>query len=172
MNGKDLTKIKILVMDVDGTLTDGKIYVGDNGEVFKAFNVKDGYRLISLDNSNIIPVIITGKKSEILSKRADELKITEVFQGINDKLAVLDEVLSRYQLSYENVAYIGDDLNDLECMQVSYLTACPADAIEEVKGEVDYICKVNGGNGAVREFIDLIVKGQALLIRKINVAQY
>lgn len=172
INGKNLSKIKMLVMDVDGTLTDGKIYVGDNGEVFKAFNVKDGYRLINLEKFDIIPVIITGKKSEILSKRAAELKISEVFQGIDDKLIVLDEVISRYQLTYENVAYIGDDLNDLECMEASYLTACPADAIDEVREMVDFICSVNGGNGAVREFIDLIVKEQSLHLSKINVAQY
>ncbi|MBY0145902.1 HAD family hydrolase [Neobacillus niacini] len=154
---KDLSKIKMLVMDVDGTLTDGKIYVGDSGEVFKAFNVKDGYRLINIEKYNIIPVIITGKKSEILSKRAAELKIEEVYQGVDDKLKVLDEVIKRYQFTYENVAYIGDDVNDIDCMKVCYLKACPADAIEEVIEVVDYICKSNGGNGAVREFIDLIV---------------
>lgn len=156
---KDLSKIKMLVMDVDGTLTDGKIYVGDNGEVFKAFNVKDGYRLININNYNIVPVIITGKTSEILSKRAAELKIEEVYQGIENKLEVLDEIINRYQLTYENVAYIGDDVNDLDCMNVCYLKACPADAIGEVIEVVDYVCNVNGGNGAVREFIDLIVRG-------------
>ncbi len=154
---KNLSKIKMLVMDVDGTLTDGKIYVGDSGEVFKAFNVKDGYRLINLEKYNMIPVIITGKISEILSKRAAELKIEEVYQGVDDKLKVLDEVIKRYQLTYENVAYIGDDVNDLDCMKVCYLKACPADAMNEVIDEVDYVCKSNGGNGAVREFIDLIV---------------
>jgi 3-deoxy-D-manno-octulosonate 8-phosphate phosphatase (KDO 8-P phosphatase) len=154
---KDLSKIKMLVMDVDGTLTDGKIYVGDSGEVFKAFNVKDGYRLINIKKYNIIPVIITGKKSEILAKRAAELKIEEVHQGIDDKLKVLDEVINNYQLTYENVAYIGDDLNDIDCMKVCYIKACPADAISEVRGIVDYVCKSNGGNGAVRELIDLIV---------------
>jgi 3-deoxy-D-manno-octulosonate 8-phosphate phosphatase (KDO 8-P phosphatase) len=154
---KDLSKIKMLVMDVDGTLTDGKIYVGDNGEVFKAFNVRDGYRLINIEKYNIIPVIITGKKSEILAKRAAELKIKEVHQGIEDKLAVLDEVINMYQLTYENVAYIGDDINDIDCMKVCYLKACPADAISEVLDIVDYVCKSSGGNGAVRELIDLIV---------------
>ncbi|MEH7076812.1 KdsC family phosphatase [Neobacillus drentensis] len=154
---KDLSKIKMLVMDVDGTLTDGKIYVGDNGEVFKAFNVKDGYRLINIKKYNIIPVIITGKKSEILAKRAAELKIEEVHQGIEDKLAVLGEVINRYQLTYENVAYVGDDINDIDCMKACYLKACPADAISEVLDIVDYVCKSTGGNGAVRELIDLIV---------------
>lgn len=157
MKNKDLSKIKMLVMDVDGTLTDGKIYVGDNGEVFKAFNVKDGYRLININNYNIIPVIITGKKSQILAKRAAELKIEEVHQGIDDKLQVLEEIINRYELTYENVAYIGDDENDIVCMKACYLKACPADAINEVIDLVDYVCKSNGGNGAVREFIDLIV---------------
>jgi 3-deoxy-D-manno-octulosonate 8-phosphate phosphatase (KDO 8-P phosphatase) len=155
---KDLSKIKMLVMDVDGTLTDGKIYVGDSGEVFKAFNVKDGYRLINIQKYNIIPVIITGKRSEILSKRATELKIEEVYQGVDDKLKVLEEVIKRYQLTYENVAYIGDDVNDIDCMKVCYLKACPADAINEVINVVDYVCKSDGGNGAVRELIDMIVK--------------
>lgn len=153
---KDLSKIKMLVMDVDGTLTDGKIYVGANGEVFKAFNVRDGYRLINIANYNIIPVIITGKTSDILAKRAAELRIKEVYQGIDDKLKVLDKVINKYQLTYENVAYIGDDVNDIDCMKVCYLKACPADAINEVLGIVDYVCKSNGGNGAVRELIDLI----------------
>ena len=154
---KDLSKIKILVMDVDGTLTDGKIYVGDHGEVFKAFHVRDGYRLINMEKYNIIPVIITGRKSEILAKRAAELRIEEVHQGVEDKLLILDEIISRYQLTYENVAYIGDDINDIDCMKACYLKACPADAMDEVIGVVDYVCKSNGGNGAVREFIDLIV---------------
>ncbi len=157
INGKDLSKVKMLVMDVDGTLTDGKIYVGDKGEVFKAFNVKDGYRLINMDKYNLIPVIITGKKSEILAKRAADLNIEEVYQGIDDKLKILNELLDRYQITYENVAYIGDDVNDIECMKVCYLKACPADAIGEVIDVVDYVCKANGGNGAVREFIDLMV---------------
>ena len=156
MKDKDLSKIKMLVMDVDGTLTDGKIYVGEQGEVFKAFNVKDGYRLIHIKKYNIIPVIITGKKSEIVNKRAAELKIEEVYQGIEDKLKVLDEVINKYQLSYENVAYIGDDVNDVDCMKVCYLRACPADALDEVVEVADYVCKSNGGDGAVREFIDLI----------------
>jgi 3-deoxy-D-manno-octulosonate 8-phosphate phosphatase (KDO 8-P phosphatase) len=157
---KDLSQIRMLVMDVDGTLTDGKIYVGEHGEVFKAFNVKDGYRLINISKYNIIPVIITGKHSEILKKRAAELKIEEVYQGVDNKLEVLDRVIKRYHLSYQNVAYIGDDENDIDCIKICYLKACPSDAIDEVINVVDYVCKAKGGNGAVREFIDLIVRSQ------------
>jgi 3-deoxy-D-manno-octulosonate 8-phosphate phosphatase (KDO 8-P phosphatase) len=160
ITNKDLSKINMLVMDVDGTLTDGKIYVGDSGEVFKAFNVKDGYRLITIDKYQIIPVIITGKTSQILAKRAAELKIEEVYQGVGDKVKVLEEVIRRYNLNYDNVAYIGDDLNDLDCMRKCHLNACPADAVDEVREIADYICKNDGGNGAVREFIDLIIKSR------------
>ncbi|WP_226677966.1 KdsC family phosphatase [Mesobacillus jeotgali] len=157
MINKDLSNIRMLVMDVDGTLTDGKIYIGEHGEIFKAFNVKDGYRLNSLDKYSIIPVIITGRNSAILSRRAAELNISEVHQGIDNKLEVLDEIIDRHNLKYENVAYIGDDINDIECMKACGFNACPADAVQEVIQTVDYVCKLNGGEGAVRELIDLLI---------------
>lgn len=105
-------------------------------------------------------------------RRAAELNITEVFQGIDNKLSILNEVIEKYQLSYENVAYIGDDVNDLECMNSCYVKACPADAIGEVLDVVDYTCKMNGGNGAVREFIDLIVKTQSNTVPFVEVNTY
>lgn len=147
-------KIKMLVMDVDGTLTDGKIYIGNQGEVMKAFNVKDGYGIAHLKDTEILPVIITGRKSDIVAQRAKELNITELYQGVEDKLKCLKKIAVKYEINIEEIAYIGDDLNDLLCMQYCGLTACPADAMEEVKQKVDYICKVDGGKGAVREFID------------------
>lgn len=149
-------KIKMLVMDVDGTLTDGRIYIGNDGEVFKAFDVKDGYAIANLHKVDIIPVIITGRKSKIVEERSKELKIKEVHQGIENKVEMLEDIAQKYNLSLEEVAYIGDDLNDLECMKVCGLTACPNDAVNEVKKEVSYICTKNGGNSAVREFIDYI----------------
>ncbi len=154
MNGKD---IKLLVMDVDGTLTNGCIYVGANGEEFKAFNVKDGYAIAHiLPELNIIPVIITGRKSLIVEKRAEELKIKEFHQGVGDKLSVLNEVVKKYDCSLDNVAYIGDDLNDLDCIKVCGIPACPADSVDEVKKICDFVSSKNGGNGAVREFIDFL----------------
>lgn len=154
--GQTIT-VKILVMDVDGTLTDGKVYMGASGEMMKAFDIKDGYGLANiLPKHKIIPVIITGRKSEILSKRCEELKIEHVYQGISDKICMLEKVVDELQISFENVAYIGDDLNDLECMQMCGLTACPADAVEEIKAIVDFQCKKNGGSGAVREFLEWI----------------
>ena len=150
-------KIKMLVMDVDGTLTDGKIYMGSDGEVFKAFDVKDGYAIAHLHEVGIIPVIITGRKSKIVENRAKELNIKEVYQGVSDKIEKLKEVAKDNGVLLEEVAYIGDDLNDLDCMGICGLSACPNDAIDEVIQSVNYICKHSGGNGAVREFIEYIL---------------
>ena len=152
-------KIKLFVTDVDGTLTDGHIYVGENGEVMKAFNVKDGYAIVkTLPEHQIVPVIITGKTSEIVKKRAAELKISEVYQNVSDKLPLLKEIAEKYGVSPDEVAYIGDDVNDLDCIGWCGVSACPSDAVEEVLSKVDFICKREGGKGAVREFIDWIVK--------------
>jgi 3-deoxy-D-manno-octulosonate 8-phosphate phosphatase (KDO 8-P phosphatase) len=151
-------KIKILVMDVDGTLTDGKIYIGSDGEMLKAFNVKDGLGISKLRTNNIIPAIITGRESEILKRRSDELKIEELYQGIENKIGKLKELVERYKCNLSEVAYIGDDENDLQCMKVCGLSGCPADAVESVKEEVDIVCTKDGGQGAVREFIEYILE--------------
>ena len=153
-----MNQIKMLVMDVDGTLTDGKIYYGNDGEVFKAFDVRDGYRLITCEQYGIITAIITGKSSRIVEGRAKDLKIREVYQGVSNKLEVLKTLTEKYGISFEQVAYIGDDVNDMECMSVCGFSACPADAMEEVKQCVDYVCKNIGGHGAVREIVDKIIR--------------
>lgn len=148
-------KIKILVMDVDGTLTDGHIYVGDEGEMMKAFHVQDGYGIAHvLPQLAITPVIITGRNSRIVEKRAGELQIVNLHQGVGDKLAKLREVAAQMGATMDEIAYIGDDLNDLDCIQHCGYTACPADAVPEVQDSVDYVCKRDGGRGAVREFIN------------------
>ena len=151
-------KIKMLVMDVDGTLTDGHIYIGAEGEMMKAFHVQDGYAIAHiLPEKGIVPVIITGRSSKIVEKRAAELKITHLHQGISDKLSKLKEVAASLGISAEEIAYIGDDVNDLDCILYCGLTACPADAVPVVRKAVDYVCERNGGSGAVREFIDMFV---------------
>ena len=147
-------KIKMLVMDVDGTLTDGRIYIGADGEIMKAFDVKDGYGIVQLRKNGILSVIITGRKSTIVEKRAAELGISELHQGIHDKLDKLKEIAEKYEIKSEEIAYIGDDLNDLECMEYCGLSACPKDAVDAIKKSVSYICKKEAGRGAVREFID------------------
>ena len=152
-----IENIKMLVMDVDGTLTDGKIYYGNDGELFKAFDVRDGYRLVKCEEYGIITAIITGKTSKIVEGRARDLKIKEVHQGVSNKIEVLKTLIEKYSLDKSQVAYIGDDVNDIECMQYCGFSACPSDAIDEVKNTVDYICKNIGGHGAVGELIDRIV---------------
>ncbi|MBR4951117.1 MAG: HAD-IIIA family hydrolase [Clostridia bacterium] len=152
-------KIKLFVMDVDGTLTDGHIYYGDNGEMFKAFHVRDGYAIAHIfPKYGIVPVIITGKSSQIVANRARELKITEVYQGISDKISKLTEIADKYGVTSAEIAYIGDDVNDLDCIAHCGLTACPADALDEVIPKVDYVCRNNGGRGAVREFADYVIR--------------
>lgn len=163
-----MSDIKVLVMDVDGTLTDGKIYMGADGEMFKAFNIKDGYGINDiLRSKEIVPVIITGRQSKIVENRCRELHIELLYQGIHDKLGVLKQVLAQLEAEKGdpfvlcNVAYIGDDCNDLQCMQAikaaGGLVGCPGDAVKCVKEIADYVSARNGGDGAVREFIEWIV---------------
>lgn len=153
-----MAKIRYLVMDVDGTLTDGKIYMSPSGEAMKAFNIKDGCGIHDiLISARIIPVIITGRTSDIVMNRCKELGIEEVYQGVSNKLNKLIEITS----DLKEVAYIGDDLNDITCMRAvkesGGLIGCPLDAADAVKKAADYIAKHNGGDGAVRDFIEWLV---------------
>lgn len=155
-----MQRIKWLIMDVDGTLTDGKIYIGNKGEVFKAFNIKDGYGIAHiLRGASIEPIIITGRESDIVRQRCFELGIKRVFQGSMDKTGVLESVIGKE--NYEMCAYIGDDEPDLMCMRQiktkGGLVGCPSDAIEAIKEVCHYISPNKAGNGAVRDFIEWIV---------------
>lgn len=155
--------VKLLFMDVDGTLTDGKIYMGEEGELFKAFDIKDGYGINEiLPQYGIIPVIITGRTSKIVERRATELHITELYQGKHDKLETLLAVMEKYACSSEEAAYIGDDILDLVCMKHCAITGCPADAVQEVQKECTYVCKAKAGAGAVREFIEWLVQNNCI----------
>jgi len=160
--------IRFLVMDVDGTLTDGKIYMGQNGELFKAFDIKDGYAIkCMLPERNIIPIIITARKSTIVELRAQELGISECYQDCFNKLQLLTQIIESYsikdniQYSLSDVLYIGDDLLDLQCMAPIHaakgIVACPADAAKEVKDIADHISKKNGGQGAIRDTIEWLI---------------
>lgn len=157
--------IKIFAMDVDGTLTNGKINISPNGELFKSFDVKDGMGIKLLLQNNIIPVIITGRCSEIVTNRANELNISYVFQNVDDKLEKLNEICEKFNVTYDQIAYIGDDVNDLSIMKKLVNSYAPADAVREVKNSVAKLCKSNGGCGAVREAIEdvlIINKGSEL----------
>lgn len=152
-------EIKLLVMDVDGTMTDGKINMGPTGELFKAFDIKDGYAINEiLPAHGIVPAIITGRVSSIVENRARELHINELHQGKHDKLDTLRELMQKYGCARENIAYIGDDILDIECMKECGMVGCPADACRQVKEIANYVCSNKGGNGAVREFIEFIIE--------------
>lgn len=154
-------EIKLFVMDVDGTLTDGKIYMGSSGEIIKAFNIKDGYGIRNiLPKYGILPIILTGRKSDIVNNRCRELGIIHIYQQVDNKKEFMETILKEINSSWEEVAYIGDDENDILCMESAKVKACPADAIKHVKYISDYICIHRGGEGAVREFIDWIVENK------------
>ena len=151
-------KITLFCIDIDGTMTDGKIYIGANGEIMKAFNVKDGFGIHDiLPQCGIVPVIITGRNSEIVKSRAAELGVTEMYQGIQNKAACVQYLLGKYSCTSEDVAYIGDDLQDIPAMEQCGIRGCPADAVQEVKEISDYVCNASGGCGAVREFIEWLI---------------
>lgn len=160
--------IRFLVMDVDGTLTDGKIYMGQSDELFKAFDIKDGCGIaVLLPKMNIEPVIITARESEIVRNRSKELGIKLLVQNSKDKLSSLNQIIAEYNeknntvYTLENCAYMGDDIVDLTTMRAikiaGGIASCPADAVEAVKDICEFVCTKKGGNGAVREFIEWLV---------------
>ena len=147
--------IKVLAMDVDGTLTDGKIYIGASGESFKVFDIKDGYAIKHfLPDMGITPIIVTGRESAFVSVRAKELGIQHIYQGITAKDEVMYEICQQHHVNLTQIAFIGDDLNDLPAMEIVGLAACPSNAALEVKNISTYICQSSGGSGAVREFCE------------------
>ncbi len=153
-------KIKMVIMDVDGTLTDGTLLILPDGEELKSYNVKDGTGILLARLAGLKTALISGKTSKPLEKRAERLKIPEVYQGILDKKKILDEILAKNKLNLEEIAYIGDDLGDLEVIKSVGLAAAVADAYPEIKKQSHFICKNPGGKGAVREFIEFILQAQ------------
>jgi 3-deoxy-D-manno-octulosonate 8-phosphate phosphatase (KDO 8-P phosphatase) len=156
-------KIKLLLLDVDGVLTDGRIILDNQGNELKAFHVRDGHGIKMAQRAGIVVGIITGRRSKVVTIRARELGIQEVHQGAQNKIAVYDSILSKYGLTDDDVAYLGDDTVDLDILKRAGLSAAVADADPAVKPHVDMILKTAGGRGAVREFIDLIMKSQGKL---------
>lgn len=155
---KDLSKIKLFAMDVDGTLTDGKIYISDSGEAMKAFSPKDGLGIKLLMKHGIIPAIITGRTSRIVENRCREIGIQVLYQGIKDKAATLNKIMQEYGVTKEQTAYIGDDLNDLSAMEEAGVTFAPADCARQLVPFVDIVLKCKAGESPVREAIDLILE--------------
>jgi len=153
--------IRLVLTDVDGVLTDAGVYYGADGEVLKRFNMKDGMGVERLKTlCNIETGIITGELSPSVAKRAEKLKITELHLGIKNKMEVLTKILQTKNLQLSQVAYIGDDLNDLEVLTNVGLSACPFDAFDTVKQNVHYICSLNGGQACFRQFAELIIESK------------
>ena len=154
----DLKQIKLFAMDVDGTLTDGHIYMGNDGELFKAFHVHDGLGIKLLKHYGIVPAIITGRQSKIVENRCREIGLTEFHQGVKNKAAKLAELMEQYGLTAEQVAYIGDDMNDLSAVKAAGVTFAPADCAESLRPYIDIILTKPSGQAPVREAVDLILK--------------
>jgi 3-deoxy-D-manno-octulosonate 8-phosphate phosphatase (KDO 8-P phosphatase) len=155
--------IELLIFDVDGCMTDGKItYSSNNLNELKSFNVKDGLAISSWNRLNKKSAIITGRKSSIVERRAKELGITHLYQNIKNKKETLDKILKEESLSYDQVAIIGDDLNDFNMLSSVKESFCPNDASEYIKDICKTICTKNGGYGAVREMIENIIKKENL----------
>lgn len=157
-----MEEIKLIVLDVDGTLTDGKIYMDNRGVETKAFNVKDGMAIAQAIKYGLMVAIITGRKSEIVEHRARELNIQEIHQGIQNKIETLKAIKSKHQLAWHQILYIGDDINDLEAMKMVGVSGCPRDAAQIVKEEATIVSKLKGGEGAVREILDKLLKEKGL----------
>ncbi len=159
---KKAGKIKLLMLDVDGVMTDGSIILDKNGNELKRFHVRDGHGIKMIGRAGIKVAIITGRKSKVVEIRAKELGITEVYQKIFKKSVVFEKLIKKYKCRDENVAFMGDDVVDRELLKRAGLSAAPADAEDEAKKLADFVAKRNGGRGAVREFTDLILKSSNL----------
>jgi len=160
---KAAQKIKLLLLDVDGVLTDGRLYYGNTGEELKAFDIQDGLGIKLLQRGGIDVGIITGRRSTLLQKRANELAIRPLVQGREDKLAALNELLESMDISLEEIAFVGDDLPDLAVIRRVGLGITPANGNHILASQALWQTRKSGGNGAVREVAELILDAQGKL---------
>ncbi len=153
--GERLRRVRLLLLDVDGVMTDGGLYYAESGGEFKRFDVKDGAGIYLAMKNGLEVGILTARTSEMVSRRAEEFGLRRVFQGAMNKGEALSDILADGKYGAEQVAFMGDDVLDLPVFRRVGFTACPADAHELVRHRADYVCSREGGSGAVREFIDL-----------------
>ena len=151
------TPILLLVLDVDGVMSDGKVTYTSDGTELKSFNIKDGVGIKRIHKAGVQTAIITGRVSPMVERRATELGIHHLIQGREDKLAALKELIASLSIELKNIAYMGDDLPDIEAITSAGIGACPADAAAAVLSKADWISSLKGGEGCVREFCDHIV---------------
>lgn len=155
---KKIKKIRCLLVDCDGVLTNGAMYYTENGDEIKKFSTYDGMGFQLLKNHGIITGIITGEDRQLVKRRFEKLGLNELYMGVSDKLKILDEICKKKNLKYEEVAYIGDDLNDIPIIENVGFSCSVHNGISIIKSKVDYVTSKNGGEGAVREIADLILK--------------
>lgn len=157
---KLLSQIRLFATDVDGVLTDAGMYYAESGDEWKKFNTRDGMGIKLLQRAGIITAIVTQERTKLVARRAEKLAIPELHQGVMDKLSCLREMAARHRLTLSEVAYIGDDINDLEALRAVGFSASPADGLSHVAAVVDYVCQKKGGEGAVREIVEMILEAQ------------
>lgn len=155
-----LKRVRLLIMDVDGTLTDGAMYYSPRGEELKRFSTRDGMGITLLRRAGIDTAIVTSEQSEIVVKRAEKLRIPHVILGSHDKSSDVRALASRLGIAMDDIAYIGDDVNDLHVMGLVGLAACPSDAVAAIRNTAHVVCTFPGGNGAVRELCEAILMAQ------------
>ncbi len=151
------SRVRLVAMDVDGTLTDSAMYFSPQGEAMKRFSTRDGMGVTLLHRAGIPCVIITSENSEIARRRAEKLKIEHVILHSHDKTRDLSNLIEKLGIAMEAVAYIGDDVNDAPVMKLVGLAACPSDAVATIKSVAHYVCNASGGNGAMRELAELVL---------------
>lgn len=150
-------KVKLLIMDCDGVLTDGRLYFSESGEELKVFNVKDGQGIVLWHEAGFKSGIISGRESKIVNRRATELNISYIRQGSHDKTQCFSEILKEENISADEIAYIGDDIGDIDLLKIVGFPVAVADAAEKLFPFIIYKTKANGGYGAVRELVDLLL---------------
>lgn len=155
-----LRNIRLFATDVDGVLTDAGMYYSESGDEWKKFNTRDGMGIKLLQRAGLITAIVTQERTRLVARRADKLAIPEVHQGVMDKLSVIRDMAMRHGISLRQVAYIGDDVNDVEALKAVGLSAAPADGLTQVCEIVGYVCQRKGGEGAVRELAEMILDAQ------------
>lgn len=169
-NQHELASIKYMIIDVDGTMTDGGIYYDEHGNELKKFQVKDATGFFTAKICGIQTIVVTGRECEATRRRLEELQVGLLAQGIVDKESYLKEYMREHRIKKEEIAYIGDDLNDYAGMQMAGFVACPQNAVDEIKEIADYISPVRGGEGAVRDAISYILKARGQWERAIEIS--
>jgi 3-deoxy-D-manno-octulosonate 8-phosphate phosphatase (KDO 8-P phosphatase) len=156
----NISKIKIVLTDVDGVLTDGGMYYSSEGDIMKKFHARDGMGVTLLRKNEIPTIIVTKEQTEIVRHWSKKMKIKELLDGVKNKELVLHKICKKYNVFSHEVAYIGDDVNDIDLLKKVGFSACPKDGMEEVKKICNYTCKKEGGKGAFRELVELVLKNR------------